>query len=108
LVTHCMPAMPDEVTLQYAGLVALDNGRAKQRIHGSIGMPLQWDVQDDFILFSVLITTKRLPNSLAKCTVAGREIYVNVGLVDGDRGVDRKLPELGSKTIRDILTKLEG
>src|SRR4029078_7324656 len=34
LVTHCMPAMPDEVTLQYAGLVALDNGRAKQRIHG--------------------------------------------------------------------------
>ncbi len=111
-IDTCMTILPREITLHYSGLVATDHGRlhfqgVSQEIN--VGDPLRWGVADKDRLgvFDVWISTQRTKQTLAKCTLEGRQLFVNVDFVGFGHGVDDKLPALGGQSVREVLANIE-
>jgi len=105
-----MEGLPDDVLCQYIGLLGTEIGwRRGQRVMDSIGLPLSWSVYKDggVVIFEVGITTKPTPKTVAKCCIEGQEMYLNVLHVNKDRDVDEKLPELGGRSVREVLSKMD-
>lgn len=106
----CMKELPRTVTIQYVGLLGTDNGRKKVRIHtdaNDVGGSLDWHVQGDLVIFDMRISTMRTKETVAKCEIEGKDIFVNVQFVDGKRGLDDELVELGGRSVKEILLLLE-
>jgi hypothetical protein len=102
-----MDDLPRNVTVRYVGLLATDHGRGSLRAPGGIGIPLGWHVQDETLVrFSFWISTKPTTETITKTMIEGQELFVNVDQVDGNRGVDTPLPELGGLSVRNTLAKL--
>lgn len=108
IITQCMPALPEVVTLQYAGLAVNDNGREKQQAEKNLAHPLTWEFQADKVLFKFVLTTYKASGSLAKCRLEGQDRYVNASFVVDEQGVDAKLPALAYKSVREIAARLNG
>jgi hypothetical protein len=109
-IDTCMDVMPREVTLHYDGLVATDNGRHPWRAisHLAIGSPLHWGVgREDFRVFGFWISTQRTKQTLAKCILEGRQLFVNVDFVKNLRSVDEKLSDLGGRSVREVVANVE-
>jgi hypothetical protein len=110
-IDTCMEVMPTEVTFGYCGLLATDNGRHPLRTYGNvidIGLPLHWGVgRGQLGVFGFWISTQRTKQTLAKCKLEGRELFVNVDFVTGNQSVDAKLPELGGRSVREVLKHIE-
>lgn len=107
LIEQCMPLLPKEVELQYLGVVSTNNGRKKTIIKDDFGLPLSWAFQDDIVVFSLWISTAPTHATTARCRLDDSTLYVNVDGIDQNRGVDDKLPELGFRSVRQILSSLE-
>ncbi len=111
-IDTCMKAMPIHTTLSYDGLVATDNGRLPLQLVSeeiNVGDPLRWGVGsgDGFGLFEFWISTQHTKQTLAQCTLEGRQLFVNVDFVGFDHGIDDKLPALGGQSVREVLAHLE-
>ncbi len=111
-IDTCMKAMPIHTTLSYDGLVATDNGRLPLQLVSeeiNVGDPLRWGVGggDGFGLFEFWISTQRTKQTLAKCTLEGRQLFVNVDFVGFGHGIDDKLPALGGQSVREVLANIE-
>jgi hypothetical protein len=73
-----------------------------------LGWPLHWAVSgEDLVVFKFWISTQRTKQTLAKCKLEGRELFVNVDFVTGNQSVDEKLPELGGRSVREVLKHIE-
>lgn len=108
-IDTCMEALPREVTLQYVGLLGTDNGRLKVRVlTDDVRGSLKWYVHADVVIFDMWISTMRTKETVAKCVIEKQDIFVNVLFVDGKRGLDDALTELGGRSVRRILSLLEG
>jgi hypothetical protein len=107
-IEACMKSLPVEVHALYAGNLGYDNGRLKLRVNDEIGHPLGWDVAKRSIgLFSIWISTKETSQTLAKCNIEGRDLYVNVDSVKDNRSVDEKSTELDDQSVRDVVSRIE-
>jgi hypothetical protein len=85
-----------------------DSGRLGQRFDDPEVTPLlEWDVHRGVVIFSLRISTRRTKETLVKCRVDEKDLFVSVPFVDDDRSVDAKLPELGGKSVREVLQFLE-
>lgn len=111
-IVRCMGDMPRNVFLQYQGILGTDKGQPVGRRMISpddrLGAPLEWGlfVEGGAGIFSFAITTRPTKQTVVKCDIEGQVIYVNETGVAGDRGVDGKLPELGGRTVREVLSLL--
>ncbi|MHC4400307.1 MAG: hypothetical protein ACYTG0_11585 [Planctomycetota bacterium] len=73
------------------------------------GEPLHWGVGDDDMVgvFRFWISTQHTKQTLAKCKIEGRKLFVNVDLVKHGQSVDAKLPELEGRSVREVLKLIE-
>jgi hypothetical protein len=109
-IDACMGAMPEDVKLSYGGVLAAENGRETLKVELTIvnlGDTLHWRLASSFGIFSVWISTERTKQTLAKCNLEGQDIFVNVDFVRDSRSVDDKLPELGGRSVREVLSNIE-
>ncbi len=107
-IERCMDELPRAVTVQYVGLLGTDDGRLKTRVvTDDVGGSLGWHVQADLVMFGFWISTMPTKDTVAKCSVETKDIFVNVSFVDGNRGIDAKLQELGGHSVKDILLRIE-
>jgi hypothetical protein len=110
VVTKCMSELPREVTLQYLGEVATDNGRLAQRLEEANGrrdqFPLSWHVERDAVVCEFWISTKKVSSTVSQCQVGSRLIYVNVAFVDQNQDVKAPLAALGGESVHGMLQKL--
>jgi hypothetical protein len=103
----CMTRLPPNLTVQQGGLLATFNAAKGIWLADSIGDPLSWTVFKDLGVFEFWITTAKTKFTLAKCTLEGTDIYVNVIDACGKRTVDEKLPELGGKSVREVFSEID-
>ena len=75
----------------------------------SLGEPLHWTVgkEDMSGVIGVWISTERTKQTLAKCRLEDREFFVNVDFVARGESVDSMLPELGGRSVREVLKPIE-
>lgn len=107
-IDRCMGQLPDEVTIEYVGLLGTDNGRRKTRIvTDDVLGALSWHVQTDLVIFDMWISTMRTKETVVKCSIENRDVFVNVLGIDDGRGLDEKLPELGGHSVTELLSLLE-
>ena len=45
--------------------------------------------------------------TVVKCSIENRDLFVNVLGINGGRGLDEKLPELGGHSVKQLLSLLE-
>jgi hypothetical protein len=105
-VDQCMEGLPEGVTVEYAGVLRTLNAQTGQRVMNQIGDPLRWDIVKDVVVFSLWTSTEPTKQTLAKCSIEGLELFVNVDFVDEKRGIDEKMPELGRRSIREVVSKI--
>jgi hypothetical protein len=53
------------------------------------------------------ISTMRTKETVVKCSIEDRDVFVNVLGIDGRRGLDENLPELGGRSVKKLLSLLE-
>jgi hypothetical protein len=68
---------------------------------------LSWHVQADLVIFDMWISTMRTKETVVKYSIENRDLFVNVLGIDGGRGLDEKLPELGGHSVKGLLSLLE-
>ncbi len=109
-VTQCLKGLPYEVTIQYCGAVATDNGRQSQRVEETdtriVGLPLSWYVVRDVVVFQFSVSTAKSAATISQCTIDGRTLYVSVPFVEGNRDVKAPLPALAGKSVHSVLEKM--
>lgn len=117
LVARMMLNMPPDLnlTVQYQGLVGIDNGRQTGiRLHGSIGSPLEWSVFDEnFGVFTIAMSPQRTADTVCTCRMENQIVFVSVSFIRDHETVNAKaldevLPELGKRSVRDVVRLLEG
>ena len=108
------PPYPPPLQVRYHGSLAtegvydIDGIIEKLTLEGSIGGPLSWSIGAGGLgIFDVDLTTAKTKFSLAKCSIEGQEFYANVMSVVDLHSVDDKLPQLGGKSVREVLAKIE-
>lgn len=104
---RCLEPLPEGVALGYGGMLCREGSRTGQRIVGSFGSPVEWDVHKNIAVFSFWVSTRRTKDTLATCSIEGKDIFVNVSFVDENRSVDAKLPELGGRSVREVVSAIE-
>ena len=106
-IERCMPALPEEVELQYDGPLRSDSGRNKFGVEGGgIELALRWSVVADLGYFSFWLSTTKTPLTAVTCRIDKQDLFVNVDFVDSNRGIDEVLPELGKQSVRQVLARL--
>ena len=106
-IDRCMERLPTGVALEYSGALGTENGGTGLRIIGGVGCPLEWAVHKNVVIFSFWISTRRMKETLAKCSIEGKDIFLNVSFVDEARSVDAKLAELGGRSVREVVSAIE-
>jgi hypothetical protein len=117
LVSRMILKMPRKLNLGvgYGGILASDTGRERgPRVHGSYGIPLQWDVANPeaFVVFNLTITPERVPTTVAACKMEKETVFVSVTFIDGTEEVDDKSlrkprDELGGRSVLEVVKLLE-
>lgn len=82
----------------------------KGRVHGSIGSPLEWTVfdnnRDEVVTFWVSV--RETNDTIAKCTVGGRTMFVNIDSARERSDVlDAKCEAIGGISIRQFVKLIE-
>ncbi len=70
---------------------------------------LYWDIVSPkkFVIFNFWISTKRTNRSMLDVTIEGRKLFINISHVTENQSVDKKLPELDNKSVREFLSPLK-
>ena len=107
-IDRCIGILPENARLQYLGVMALDDGRAKQQVHDSgASYANHWNVDATPVAFSFWLSIEPTKQTVCKTVVNKQTLHVNVDFVDGNKGVDAKLPQLGKLSVREVLKMLE-
>lgn len=111
LLEHMPPEC--ELSIQYGGILATDDGNRNFRVVGSIGNTLQWTVSDESLpVFGMTISTKRTKKTLAACRIGDDVVFVSVDFIqDRDpndpKSLDEPRAELGMFSVRKTVQLLE-
>lgn len=105
LVSLCGSKLPKDVRIRYLGSLAY--GRENLKILGQEdGLALDWSVEKSVRFFTLWVSTERTNQTLTSRKVECVEFFVNVDFVDEFRSVDEKMPELGGRSVRELLSFL--
>jgi hypothetical protein len=105
----CITILPEDTELVYLGDLAADRRLPKFELHDSAtSLALYWTVQDShFELFRFWISVEPTSQTAGKTTIDKQVLFMNVDSVDGNKGVDAKLPQLGNRSVREVLKLLD-
>ncbi len=108
VVDQCMGEMPEGTKLQYCGIAAIDKGQRRTGYKNSGDVStVDWHVGNWLAAFRFWISREKTSQTVVKVRVNDEDIYVNVNFVDENRSIDAKLPQLGNRSVRDVLKLLE-
>lgn len=106
--TSCMKYLPDNLRFQYLGHMGTDGGRRGQRFNDpELTLFLDWRIYGALGVFDFRASTKPSKETLARCRVGNRDLFVSCTFVDHNRSVGANLPELGQRSVREVLKHLE-
>jgi hypothetical protein len=57
-------------------------------------------------LFQISVSTKKLPGTVATCSIKGKTLYLRVPYIKGERTADEALPQLGGSSVRVVIDKM--
>jgi hypothetical protein len=107
-MARCVDDLPLDVGFQYRGPLTVGSSRKGQRVEGEPAGVLEWCVYRNVVLFSFWISTVRTHQTVAKRRIEGTAIFVNISFTDENRSLDEAFPELGGRSVRDVVSRLEG
>ena len=106
-MSRCVDDLPLDVGFWYQGPLFTGSSRKGQRVQGEPAGILTWVVHRNVVLFSLWISTVRTSQTVSKCKIEGKDIFVNVDFVDKFRSLDEAFPELGGRSVRAVVSRLE-
>jgi hypothetical protein len=105
-MSRCVDDLPLDVGFWYQGPLFTGSSRTGLRVLGEPACILEWVVHRNVVLFSLWISTVRTSQTVSKCKIEGKNIFVNVSFVDEFRSLDEAFPELGGRSIREVVSRL--
>jgi len=110
-IDECMEGLEldEKILLKYHGML---NKRGADREKLQVVEPRDfagsvcWTVTKDGVLFRFWISLEKQSDTVTDCKIGDRVVYVNVEFVNRLRTVEEKLPELGNRSIKELLGAL--
>jgi hypothetical protein len=110
LVWECLDSVP--AIASYSGPLGFNRGaRGARMLPDASNTYLNWqiiggDAQNRIVVFTFWISVHKQTGSVVRTRVNDKTLFVNVDWVKDEMGLDEPVPELGKRSIRAILSKL--
>jgi hypothetical protein len=109
-VDRCLKNLPNELHLQYGGFLTKYTSPGSKLEGEAENSSIVWTVYTDrgpTSCFNFWLSTRPTDETVQHVKIKSDDLYLNVDFVDENRGVDAKLPQLGNRSVRDVLKLLE-
>jgi hypothetical protein len=110
-VDHCLKDLPGDLRLKYSGYLTRYTSPGSKLDGEAENSSIMWTVYTDkgpTTCFNFWLSTRPTDETVQHVKIKSDDLYVNVDFVDENRGVDAKLPQLGNRSVRELLKQLEG
>ena len=109
-VDRCMKGLPKDFQLIYAGYLSKYDAPWGLKVDGAASSTsTSWSAGESGqpATFNFWLSTKPTDETVQRVKIESQMLYINVDFVDGNKGVDAKLSQLGNRSVREVLKLLD-